>query len=283
VTKDQEKLLPGLYMVSTPIGNLEDLTFRAVRVLMNAHWVAAEDTRESRKLLDSQGISTELISLHEHSGPKKIAELVARLKAGETGAYVSDAGAPGLCDPGAELVAAAAAAGVGVYPIPGASAPVALLSVCGFAASDFSFHGFFPREKREEFLRKIGGRGGLQLFFESPHRIKECLKALDKRYSEKQIVVGRELTKKFETLYRGTVAVVAERINAEEPRGEYVLALDLGEAPEERLGLSEAETRALLSELAALGSSQKTLTRVAMSHGVAKNAAYALALEILGK
>lgn len=283
MTKDQEKLPPGLYMVSTPIGNLEDLSFRAVRVLGGAHWVAAEDTRESRKLLDSQGISTELISLHEHSGPKRIEELVERLKAGESGAYVSDAGTPGLCDPGAELVATAAEAGVAVYPIPGASAPVALLSVSGLKGSDFAFHGFFPREKREEFLKKVGGRGGLHLFFESPHRIKDCLKALVKHYPEKQIVVGRELTKKFETIYRGSVAEVAERIGGEEPRGEYVLALDLGEAPEERAGLGEAEIRALLSELAALGASQKTLTRVAMSHGLAKNAAYSLALEILGK
>lgn len=281
--KDQEKLSSGLYMVSTPIGNLEDLSFRAVRVLQRAHWVAAEDTRESRKLLDSQGISTELVSLHEHSGPKKIEELVARLKAGETGAYVSDAGTPGLCDPGAELVAAAAKAGVAIYPIPGASAPVALLSVSGFAGSDFSFHGFFPREKREDFLKGLKARGGLHLFFESPHRIKECLKALVKQYSEKEIVVGRELTKKFETIYRGNVEEVAERIGGEEPRGEYVLALDLGPAPEERAGLGEAEVRALLVELAALGASQKTLTRVAMSHGLAKNAAYAMALEVLDK
>lgn len=270
-------------MVSTPIGNLEDLSFRAVRVLKHAHWVAAEDTRESRKLLDSQAISTELVSLHEHSGPKKVAELVERLKAGETGAYVSDAGTPGLCDPGADLVAAASAAGIAVYPIPGASAPVALLSVSGFAGSDFSFHGFFPREKREEFLKGLGSRGGLHLFFESPHRIKECVRALAKNYPEKQIVIGRELTKKFETIYRGSVVAVAERIAAEEPRGEYVLALALGSAPAERVGLSEADTRALLSELASLGANQKTLTRVAMSHGIAKNAAYALALEILGK
>jgi 16S rRNA (cytidine1402-2'-O)-methyltransferase len=106
---------------------------------------------------------------------------------------------------------------------------------------------------------------------------------LDKQYSEKQIVVGRELTKRFETLYRGSVDEVGARIAAEEPRGEYVLALDLGEAPVEKAGLSDAEIRSLLSELAGLGSSQKTLTRVAMSHGIPKNAAYALALEILGK
>jgi 16S rRNA (cytidine1402-2'-O)-methyltransferase len=270
-------------MVSTPIGNLEDLSFRAVRVLEAADWVAAEDTRESRKLLDSKAISTELISLHEHSGPKKVAELVGRLKAGETGAYVSDAGTPGLCDPGAELVAAAAAAGVPTYPIPGASAPVALLSVSGFAGSDFSFHGFFPREKREEFLRKLKVSGGLHLFFESPHRIKECLKVVAKAFPERPLVAGRELTKKFETIYRGSAEAVAERIGAEEPRGEYVLALDLGEVPAEKAGLAEVEIRSLLSELAGLRADQKTLTRVAMSHGMPKNAAYALALEALGK
>jgi 16S rRNA (cytidine1402-2'-O)-methyltransferase len=270
-------------MVSTPIGNLEDLTFRAARVLQGAHWVAAEDTRESRKLLESQAISTNLISLHEHSGPKKIQELVEKLKSGETGAYVSDAGAPGLCDPGADLVREAAAAGIKVYPVPGASALVALLSVSGFKGSEFAFHGFFPREKREAFGKKTAAQGGLHLFFESPHRIQECLAFLGKTFPEAPLVVGRELTKKFETITRGTAGGVAEKLAKEEPRGEYVLALELPKAEESATGLSAGEISALLEDLARLKADQNTLVRVAMSHGRAKNSAYSLALEILGK
>jgi 16S rRNA (cytidine1402-2'-O)-methyltransferase len=279
--KDQEKLQPGLYMVSTPIGNLEDLSFRACRVLANCQWIAAEDTRETRKLLDSQGIKTELISLHEHTSQRKIEELSHRLAHGETGAYVSDAGTPGLCDPGAELVAAAARLQVPVIPVPGPSAPIALLSACGFSGSKFSFRGFFPRENRERiaWAKQAAASGGLQLFFESPHRIKECLEFLAGNFSAAPLVVGRELTKKFETITRGLAAEVAQKLLLEEPRGEYVLALDLPEAQEKATALGAGEISSLLTELAALGASQKTLTRVGISHGLAKNAAYELALK----
>jgi len=280
--KDQEKLQPGLYMVSTPIGNLEDLSFRACRVLANCQWIAAEDTRETRKLLDSQGIKTELVSLHEHSGPRKVEELAHRLANGETGAYVSDAGTPGLCDPGADLVRAAAAMGVLVVPVPGPSAPVTLLSACGFSGSEFSFRGFFPRENKERaaWAKQASASGGLQLFFESPHRINECLEFLASSFPAAPLVVGRELTKKFETITRGLATEVATKLLAEEPRGEYVLALDLPPAEEGATSLKLEEIKALLGELAALGASQKTLTRVGMSHGLAKNAAYELALKI---
>lgn len=283
--KDQEKLPAGLYMVSTPIGNLEDLSFRAVRVLRESDWIAAEDTRETRKLLDSQGITTELISLHEHSSPRKIAELAARLQNGETGAYVSDAGTPGICDPGAELVVAAAASGVRITPIPGASAPIALLSASGFSSSEFRFCGFFPREKkeREEWGSQALRDGGLRVFFESPHRIRECLKFLAKEFPSQPLVVGRELTKRFETITRGSCQEVEALLSSDEPRGEYVLVLELPAAALEAAGLKEPELLALLTELASLGGNQKTLTRVAISHGLAKNAAYELVLKVLGK
>lgn len=283
--KDHDNLPAALYLVATPLGNLEDLTFRALRVLKSARWIAAEDTRVARKLLESQGISgAEIISLHEHSGPKKVEEVVAKLKNGESVAYFTDAGSPGISDPGSQLVAAAAAEGVAVVPVPGPSAPVALLSVAGFSATAFAFHGFFPRENgdRERLVSAWKSAGGVHVFFESPHRIREALKFLAQALPATPLVIGREMTKKFESFYRGTCAQLQERLGSEEPRGEYALALDVGEAPSEE-GLPEAEAVALFGELAALGLSQKALVKVGQSHGLAKNRSYELALKALGK
>lgn len=275
----EEALTPGLYMVATPIGNLEDLGFRALRVLGQADWIAAEDTRESRKILEAHGLSTPLISFHEHSNPRKAQELVEKLQQGERGAYISDAGTPGISDPGAVLVKAAAEAGIPVHPVPGASAPVALLSASGFSATAFKFHGFFPREKkeRESWAERAESEGGVHVFFESPHRFRETGQFLATRFAHKDCVVGRELTKRFETITRGSAAKVAELLAKEEPRGEYVVALDLGAPKSEEKSVAEVEE--LLKELGQNGASQRVLTRVAMSHGMAKNAAYDLALK----
>jgi 16S rRNA (cytidine1402-2'-O)-methyltransferase len=221
-----------------------------------------------------------LVSLHEHSGKEKIAQLVERLKAGESGAYISDAGTPGICDPGQELVLAAAAEGIKIYPVPGASAPVSLLSVSGFSSSEFSFHGFFPREngERKALAEKLETQRGLHVFFESPHRFHACLYFLAGECPRAQLVIGRELTKVYESLYRGTAAALWEELRGTEPRGEYVLAIQL-EVAEEAAG-DERELLALLTELKALGADQKVLTRVAQSHGLARNAAYQLALNL---
>jgi len=279
-----QPLAHGLYVVATPIGNLEDLGFRALRVLREANWVAAEDTRETRKLLDHYGVNATLHSLHEHSTRARVDELVTSLANGGTGAYVSDAGTPGLCDPGAELVKACVAANIPVYPIPGASAPLALLSVGGFSESSFTFQGFFPREKKEREAWGIAAAaaGGLQLFFESPHRIQGALAFLAERFPEANLIVGRELTKRFETITRGTCAEVLAAIGTEEPRGEYALAILLP-PPTDKAGLSAEEIGALVKELAALGAPQKALLRAAMSHGMRKNEAYKLSLESLEK
>lgn len=283
--KDQREEIAGLYVVATPIGNLEDLGFRALRMLKSCDWIAAEDTRQTRKLLDHYGISTSLHSLHEHSTSARIQELVSSLQEGKTGAYVSDAGTPGLCDPGPDLVAACLAAGVPVTSVPGASALLALWSITGFKESEFCFHGFFPREHKER--GEWAGRaeqklGGLQIFFESPHRIVSTLAFLQARFPRASLVVGRELTKRFETITRGTCQSVAEALRLEEPRGEYVLALQLPAASGEA-GLKPEAVAELVKELAQLGASQKVLVRAAMSHGMRKNEAYKLALELLEK
>jgi 16S rRNA (cytidine1402-2'-O)-methyltransferase len=281
--KDQAEASPGLYMVAGPIGNREDLGYRAVRLLAQMDWIAVEDTRETRKLLDAYGITRPLVSLHEHSAREKAVELAAKLreKSGR-GAYLSDAGTPGVCDPGAALVREAVRAGVAVIPVPGPSAPVALLSVCGFEASSFRFHGFFPREKKDRsaWVEKRVAEGGLHVFFESPHRIQECLAALAEGMGQAELVVGRELTKKFETITRGTAAKVWELLAKKEPRGEYVLAIYL---PEGEAKTKNVDVEPLLAELAALGASQKILVRVGVSHGLAKNDAYQKALKALGK
>jgi 16S rRNA (cytidine1402-2'-O)-methyltransferase len=278
-----ENKLNGLFVVATPIGNLEDVSFRALRVLKECDWVAAEDTRESRKLLDHYGISARLYSLHEHSSPEKVEELVSLLKSGQAGAYVSDAGTPGLCDPGADLVAACAAGGVPVCPVPGPSALTALLSVCAFKEPNFSFHGFFPREKkeREEWAKGARGVGGAHLFYESPHRVQGALEFLSQFFPGCPLVVGRELTKRFETITRGTCQSVAGELGSQEPRGEYALALLLPRSEEASAGLLPAEISALVKELALLGASQKVLVRAGTSHGLRKNEAYKLALEAI--
>ncbi len=280
-----DRLAPGLYVVATPIGNLEDLGFRALRALKSADWVAAEDTRETRKLLEHYGVSKELRALHEYSTKARIDELVTSLKAGATGAYVSDAGTPGLCDPGPGLVAACVNEGISVYPVPGACALTALLSVAGFGQSAFAFHGFFPREgkDRKDWAQKAGAAGGLHVFFESPHRFSSTLNFLAEQFAGEALVVGRELTKRFETLSRGTCAELECILSAEEPRGEYVLARLLPPGKEAAQELRDEEVRKLVKELAALGAPQKALLRAAMSHGLRKNEAYKLSLEALEK
>lgn len=282
----ERPLEPGLYMVGTPIGNLEDLGFRALRALRAARVVAAEDTREAAKLLAHYGIQTKVVSIHENSTKSRIEELARALSEEQSVcAYVSDAGTPGLCDPGAELVKACVEAGVAVHPVPGASALMALLSVSGFRESGFRFHGFFPRERkdRDAFAKGAAAEGGAHFFFESPHRIHACLEFLAGAFAQAPIVVGRELTKRFETITRGTCAEVAAELLAKEPRGEYALGLSLPAAAEGQGALKEAEVVELVKELALLGAGQKVLVRVAMSHGMRKNEAYRLALELLSK
>ncbi len=277
-------LAPGLYVVATPIGNLEDLSFRALRVLSQVNWVGAEDTRETRKLLEHYGVQTELHALHEHSTKARIQELAESLKKGGAGAYVSDAGTPGLCDPGPGLVQACVEAGIPVYPVPGAAAPATLLSVAGIAETGFHFHGFFPREKkeREDWASVAAGIGGAQILFESPHRIAGALEFLAAHFAEQNLVVGRELTKRFETITRGTCAAVYGALKNEEPRGEYVLILRLPAASREE-AFDSAKVQELIKDLAGLGAGQKILVKAAMSHGMRKNEAYKLALELTEK
>ena len=200
-----------LFVVATPIGNLEDITFRAVRVLREASVVAAEDTRRTGLLLHHFGIHVPLISLHEHNEGQRAELLVSRLNRGESVALVSDAGTPAVSDPGAKLVAAAVAAGIRVEPVPGASAVMAALSAAGVDGEGFTFLAFPPvkaKDRKQWFERLQQARKvGPVVFFEAPHRVVRTLEEL-RDLSNDQLIVFRELTKLHETVYRGTAAEI---------------------------------------------------------------------------
>lgn len=219
--------MPGkLYIVATPIGNLEDVTFRAIRILNEADVIACEDTRVTVKLLRHYKIPVKpLLSIHHHSPEEKIKNLLDSILAGQNAAYVTDAGTPGVNDPGGKLTAAAYAAGIAVEPIPGPSALTTAISVCGFPMERFVYVGFLPHKKgRETLMRRIAERDEPTVFFESTHRISKALDELDKHLDPARLVyVGRELTKKFETGLRGTVEGVKGMMKRKSAKGEFVI------------------------------------------------------------
>lgn len=227
-----------LFVVATPIGNLEDITARALRVLREVDLIAAEDTRRTAHLLTRFGISTRTTSLHEHNEYDKSAALLARLLAGENIALVSDAGTPAISDPGATFVRQAAEAGIRVEPIPGASALTALLSVSGFSGERFTFLGFPPtRSKdRERWFQELAAATPLAVFYEAPHRIRQTLQQIQDRLGNVILVLGRELSKAHEELVRGPISQVLNELR--EPRGEYVVAVEIGQTTE--TGTAEA-------------------------------------------
>jgi 16S rRNA (cytidine1402-2'-O)-methyltransferase len=216
---------PTLFFVSTPIGNLEDITLRAVRVLREVSLIAAEDTRHTAKLLSHFDIRTPTTSFYEQVEHEKTPQLLARLAAGDSIALVSDAGTPGVSDPGYRLVKAAIAAGVRVEAVPGASSILAALVPSGLPTSTFSFLGFPParEQARDRWLADQGERQETLVLFEAPHRVRATLEAVRRVLGNRQITVGRELTKIHEEFLRGTVTEVLDRLPS--PRGEFTLVL----------------------------------------------------------
>jgi 16S rRNA (cytidine1402-2'-O)-methyltransferase len=219
---------PGtLYLVATPIGNLEDITLRALRVLREVALVAAEDTRHTRKLLTHHGIPARLISLHEHNERTRAPEIIARLLAGESVALVSDAGTPGLSDPGVDLVRQAADAGIAVVAVPGPSAFVTALVASGLPTAPVTFLGFLPvaAAERRRVLDAHRTFPHTFVIYEAPHRIVKSLEAIREAWGDRRIAVARELTKVHEEVYRGTVAEAIERFTSRPPRGELTLVV----------------------------------------------------------
>jgi 16S rRNA (cytidine1402-2'-O)-methyltransferase len=216
-----------LYVVATPIGNLEDVSERALRTLREVDVIAAEDTRRTGRLLQHFGISKPMTSYHDAAERRKAPELVRELESGRSIALVSDAGTPLLSDPGYRLVRAALDAGVAVVPIPGASAVTALLSVSGLAVDRFVFEGFLPPKegKRRKRLEALEGEPRTILLYESPHHIARTLAEIEEILGDREIAVGRELTKVFEEILRGRVSEVRTSVSSREPRGEYTIAI----------------------------------------------------------
>ena len=227
--------MPGLlYVVATPIGNLEDITYRAVRVLGEADLIACEDTRQTRKLLDHYDIHKPTISYHEHNEAERTEDLTARLLAGETIALVSDAGIPLVSDPGYRLVHAAIKAGIDVQPIPGPSASLTALAASGLPTDSFHFGGFLPPKagQRAKLLESLAEEHATLIFYEAPHRILETLEAIEAALGPRPVVVAREITKIHEEFLRGTAAEVhAQLASRDAVKGEITLLIGKAMAP----------------------------------------------------
>jgi 16S rRNA (cytidine1402-2'-O)-methyltransferase len=220
------KLAPGtLFVVATPIGNLSDITLRALEVLGAVDVIFAEDTRHTRRFMTHHGLSVRLVSAHAHNERMRSRELVRRLRDGESVALVTDAGSPGVSDPGARLVAAAAAAGFPTLPVPGPSALAAAISVSGVPADCFSFAGFLPSRPavRKKRLQELLTRDESIIFFEAPHRIRTTMTLLEELAPQRHLVACRELTKRFEEVLRGTPSQVQSSLSREKERGEWTV------------------------------------------------------------
>jgi 16S rRNA (cytidine1402-2'-O)-methyltransferase len=226
--------MPGtIYLVATPIGNLEDITLRALRILKECDLIACEDTRHTRKLLNHFGIDKPLVSYHEHNEAGRAAELVGRAAAGEAVAIVSDAGMPGISDPGYRVVREAIGAGVDVVPLPGAVAVEAALAASGLPTDAFRFGGFLPPKtvKRRKALEALAGEDATLIFYEAPHRILETLEDVHAALGDRPVVVARELTKLHEEFLRGTASEVLAALRARpKVQGEITLLIGKGEA-----------------------------------------------------
>ena len=271
---------PGLYLVATPIGNLEDITLRALRVLKDVDRIACEDTRQTQKLLNHFSISTPTISFHEHNEQSRTVELIALLQQGGRVAVVSDAGTPSFSDPGLELVRAAVAAGVRVIPIPGANAALSALVASGMDTERFLYIGFLaakPGTRRTELETLAGVASGLTLvFYEAPHRIVETLADVEAVWGDQlRVVVARELTKLHEEFLRGTVAEVRLALSARERvRGEIVLLIEAA-TPAQPASEGGSVMQQVSHLIEAEGLNEKdALKRVARERGVSKSEVY---------
>jgi 16S rRNA (cytidine1402-2'-O)-methyltransferase len=280
--KDDRPLAPGLYLVATPIGNLEDITLRALRVLRQSDRIACEDTRQTQKLLNHFEIHTPTVSYHMHNEGSRTEELIAELKTGARIAVVSDAGTPGIADPGGQIVAAALAAGVDVFPIPGANAAISGLIASGLSTERFTFHGFLPSKagQRKTALEDLIRGDVTHVFYEAPHRILDTLADIDAVFGlEQRVVIARELTKLHEEFLRGTVADLRSQLAARASvRGEIVLMLaptsieSTSDDKKDRKTTLAAEVSAMMKSEGM--SEMDALKRVARERGIGKSEAY---------
>ena len=269
-----------LYVVATPIGNLEDITLRALRVLKEVNRIAAEDTRHTQTLLNHYGITTPLTSYHEHNERSKVRSLIERLARGENIALVSDAGTPAISDPGYRLVGAAIREKLSVVPIPGASAAVAVLSASGLPSDRFAFEGFLPaaKQERKNKLQALKGETRTMIFYEAPHRLKESLEDLLQIFGDREISIGREMSKLHEEFLRGAVSAVLFQLTEREVKGELTLIVHGAMAEFE---IAEDELKAEIGRLIAAGNGAKEISElIGGRYGLAKREVYRRVLEI---
>ena len=277
---------PGtLYLVATPIGNLEDLTYGARRILAEVDLIACEDTRHTRHLLTHYGITTPTVSFHEHNEAARTSELLQRLQRGEDVALVSDAGTPAVSDPGYPLVREAAAAGISVVSVPGPSAVMAALTVSGLPPDRFVFLGFLPRRlgERRRALEAAAALPWTLVLFEAPHRITAVLEDIEAVLGDRRVALARELTKKFEEVFRGTVADALGHLRAHAPRGEFTIVVEgTGETGKQKEGEADAgeRMRALLDAGLPPAEAVQDVMRTA---GLTRRQAYDLMLRVRGK
>lgn len=265
-----------LYLVATPIGNMEDMTFRAVKVLEEVDTILAEDTRVTGLLLSHFKITSKQISFHEHNAVEKIPEIIERLKRGEKIAQVSDAGMPSISDPGHDLVKAAIVADIPVVTVPGASAGISALIASGLVPQPHIFFGFLPRKagQQKEFFEQKKAYPETQIFYESPHRVKATLANLLEVYGDRQVVIARELTKIYEEYLRGTVSEVLDYLTENDLKGECIILVAGAEevSPE----LAEHQTASqLVAELVAQGmKANVAIKQVAKTYGLNRQDVY---------
>ena len=275
-----------LYVVATPIGNLQDLSERARQVLAGAQWVAAEDTRHSLRLLQAHGIEARLLSVHEHNESERVPEILGALERGASVALVSDAGTPLVSDPGLRIVKGAIDAGYEVRAVPGPCAAIAALSISGLATDRFAFEGFLPQKSaaRRERLGVMASDPRTLIFYEAPHRVGESLADMSAVLGpSRPAAVARELTKVFETVYRGTLEELAQRAHRDDnmQRGEIVIIVEGVTGTSDGAGRAQLE-RVLAVLLAELPASQAADLAAKLT-GTSRNLAYQLALDLTGK
>ncbi|NQZ31953.1 MAG: 16S rRNA (cytidine(1402)-2'-O)-methyltransferase [Oceanospirillaceae bacterium] len=276
----------SLYVVATPIGNLGDITHRAIEVLQSVALIAAEDTRHSARLMAHFNIKTPMISVHDHNERQRVATIINKLSAGESVALISDAGTPLISDPGFILVRAVREAGFKVVPVPGCSAVITALSAAGMPSNNFIFEGFLPAKRvgRKQQLQKIAGDTRTVIFYESTHRIIESLEDMQEVLgADRYVVIARELTKTFETIHGDTLCNLIEWVKADhnQQKGEFVVLVS-GATPVETTGFSVETLRVLDLMIAELPLKQACALTAKIT-GDKKNALYQEALERKGK
>lgn len=277
-----------LFICATPIGNLEDITLRALRILREVELIAAEDTRRTRKLLTHFDIHTSLISYHQHNALSRIPELISRLKSGQNIAVVSDAGTPGISDPGLKIIQAAIKENINVVPIPGPSAVITALVVAGYDTDIFVFGGFIPRSGREkrQFMEKVAREHHTTVLYEAPHRLINTLRLCVAIMPERPMAICRELTKAHEEVIRGYPQALLEHFQEIPPRGEFVLVLSgieekQGYIKPEEYKYQDKPMEEAVVELMEQGYDKKTAVKaVARERGIPKREVYRVTIDI---